>query len=644
MAYSEIELYEDRNTFLLVPVKRSRMNKDKVIQSSIYQNNYVVIDRKSGEMKKFEGEVPSALYAKMNAMTRILGVVGVLNLISGPYLIVILGATFIGNIKKHRVYKLSQIKTIPFKRGAYRLLNEDDKFREQEYIGMVSKILVGDNAIYYSYTCDLTLNFQKQSEILNTKNSELDFQSSLSSSLSSSFSETSTRTPNNLWKFSNERFFWNHHLSAPFRQANLDGYIIPMIRGYVDVLKTKIKGNQIVFGLISRVDSKRSGTRYNTRGADLQGNVANFVETEQFLMHDGLFTSFIIIRGSIPLLWTQFANPLKYNPEVKFEEDKSKQIHAYKKHMNFLHKDYSHNILAINLCKEKGQELLLSKFYKSLIDKVPLQYKVGYFPFDFHSETKGLKMERISILLTGIRKEMENFAYFLDQYDDSIFEVSKNLIKKFSNASTSSATTIQVSKQEVPKNINLFEDDLLDFQNTNSQDFEFNLQSVNNINDNFDIKENINNNEKKEKYSSELSKLPLITQKGVLRVNCIDCCDRTNVVQTAISRAILEEQFRLFGIFDKNDYIGDDENFYRKFQHFWANNGDRISSLYAGTGALMGDFTRTGQRSVVGLMKDGMNAVNRYVQNNFKDSAKLRSIYLVLGQLDIQSEEENWTF
>jgi hypothetical protein len=36
--------------------------------------------------------------------------------------------------------------------------------------------------------------------------------------------------------------------------------------------------------LLSRLGWKRAGTRYNTRGADKAGNVANYVETEQLVI------------------------------------------------------------------------------------------------------------------------------------------------------------------------------------------------------------------------------------------------------------------------------------------------------------------------------------------------------------------------
>jgi len=45
----------------------------------------------------------------------------------------------------------------------------------------------------------------------------------------------------------------------------------------------------------------------------------------------------------------------------------------------------------------------------------------------------------------------------------------------------------------------------------------------------------------------------------------------------------------------------------------WADNGDRISFIYAGTGAIKADFTRTGSRTWMGLLNDGVNSVvSRY--------------------------------
>ncbi len=49
----------------------------------------------------------------------------------------------------------------------------------------------------------------------------------------------------------------------------------------------------------------RSGTRYNARGIDDSGNVANFVETEQMIQMENIVFSYVMIRGSVPVFWEQ---------------------------------------------------------------------------------------------------------------------------------------------------------------------------------------------------------------------------------------------------------------------------------------------------------------------------------------------------
>lgn len=51
----------------------------------------------------------------------------------------------------------------------------------------------------------------------------------------------------------------------------------------------------------------------------------------------------------------------------------------------------------------------------------------------------------------------------------------------------------------------------------------------------------------------------------------------------------------------------------------WADNADICSIEYAGTGALKTDYTRTGKRTQVGMIRDGMNSLIRYYKNNFTD-------------------------
>ncbi|XP_010151137.1 PREDICTED: phosphatidylinositide phosphatase SAC2, partial [Eurypyga helias] len=118
-------------------------------------------------------------------------------------------------------------------------------------------------------------------------------------------------------------------------------------------------------------------------------------------------------------------------------------------------------------------------------------------------------------------------------------------------------------------------------------------------------------------------------QEGIFRVNCMDCLDRTNVVQAAIARVVMEQQLKKLGVMPPEQPLPVKCN--RIYQIIWANNGDAISRQYAGTAALKGDFTRTGERKLAGVMKDGVNSANRYYLNRFRDAYRQAVIDLMQG-------------
>lgn len=75
-------------------------------------------------------------------------------------------------------------------------------------------------------------------------------------------------------------------------------------------------------------------------------------------------------------------------------------------------------------------------------------------------------------------------------------------------------------------------------------------------------------------------------QQGVFRINCIDCLDRTNNVQLTLGMTALIMQITsLKKKLNVNNLVD-------RLRDMWINNGDHISRIYTGTGAL-------GQRSKV---------------------------------------------
>ncbi|KAF2744675.1 hypothetical protein M011DRAFT_479710 [Sporormia fimetaria CBS 119925] len=117
-------------------------------------------------------------------------------------------------------------------------------------------------------------------------------------------------------------------------------------------------------------------------------------------------------------------------------------------------------------------------------------------------------------------------------------------------------------------------------------------------------------------------------QSGILRTNCMDCLDRTNVVQSACARTALEAQLSEGGF--SIDLQNDPSTSW--FNTLWADNGDAISRQYAGTAALKGDFTRTRKRQITGALTDFGLTLTRYYNNIVNDYFTQAVIDYMLGR------------
>jgi hypothetical protein len=140
-------------------------------------------------------------------------------------------------------------------------------------------------------------------------------------------------------------------------------------------------------------------------------------------------------------------------------------------------------------------------------------------------------------------------------------------------------------------------------------------------------------------YYMEQSGTVTSRQTGVFRTNCIDCLDRTNVVQSMLASKSLAVQLQVFGIMSSGENIETKKEFQRIFKNVWADNADYCAKQYAGTGALKTDFTRTGKRTPLGALKDGYNSAIRYYYNNFADGFRQDAIDLFLGNYTINPWE-----
>lgn len=84
-----------------------------------------------------------------------------------------------------------------------------------------------------------------------------------------------------------------------------DTWLLKVMCGSVEIRTVYVGAQQAKATVVSRLSVERAGTRFQVRGVDDLGHVANFAETEQAIFLGDDITSFVQIRGSVPLFWDQ---------------------------------------------------------------------------------------------------------------------------------------------------------------------------------------------------------------------------------------------------------------------------------------------------------------------------------------------------
>lgn len=116
-----------------------------------------------------------------------------------------------------------------------------------------------------------------------------------------------------------DRFYWNKHmLKEILALDDPKPWVLQVIQGYCQVEQCVIDGENYFLALVSRRSRYRAGTRYKRRGVDQDGNVANYVETEQVLSLRHHQLSFTQVRGSVPVFWSQPG--FKYRPPPRLDK------------------------------------------------------------------------------------------------------------------------------------------------------------------------------------------------------------------------------------------------------------------------------------------------------------------------------------
>lgn len=376
----------------------------------------------------------------------------------------------------------------------------------------------------------------------------------------------------------NPLLLFRSHL-PPSDKVKLDAsqLLTCVIRGYAGTLKIpatisilpQIRTNfPSMLTIISRQASRRAGTRFNSRGIDDDGNVANFVETELVLwVAPGISFSYVQARGSVPIFWEQAPGLIPGQQKIEVTRSSEATQHAFNRHFEALELEYG-AVHVVNLLSQlKAGEAELTAKFREHLSRSSLRQKEGsdetsgrrsllrVTEYDFLAETRGPSgYEASSQIKYELADSLDGFAYFL------------------------------------------------------SEDTARPAASIHN------------------RENSPSSSSVILQQEGIFRTNCLDCLDRTNLVQTIISTMALESFLTQQGGRLSSDIQ-------MRHSTLWADNGDALSKIYAGTGALKSSFTRHGKMSLAGALADARKSATRLYVNNFTDKARQKTIDLLLGRL-----------
>ncbi|KAI9838725.1 MAG: hypothetical protein M1837_002428 [Sclerophora amabilis] len=558
----------------------------------------LVVDRPSGDLRLNDG---SLLGGKR--VSSIAGILGIIKLrlgkqayrtrmmsqadrVEDKYIIVITKAQPMGRLKGHMVYRVVATEFLPLRE---RPLHDPD---EDNYLSLL-KTLLKTGPMYFSYSFDLTNTFQRQSQ------TDLDLP---------------------LWKRADDRFFWNRFIQTDLidcrtrgatglgdsrqsdrQQPGVDPFILPVMFGMMRITTTAVKGTPLTFVLITRRSRHRAGTRYFSRGIDERGNVSNFNETEQaIILNDstgglGGFAggggmqngrvgghvggevqviSYVQTRGSVPVYWAE-VNTLHYTPKLQIRGVDS-AINAAKEHFDEQIRLYGDNYL-VNLVNQKGREEKVKNAYEQMVKALTSS------PSE-NTRTDSISPEAIHVVeQRRPHQQLDRLHYiYFDFHNETKglrWHRAQLLLDQLGDA---------LANQGYFRGVDMPADAAGRLEVRNQQ-------------------------------------------MSVVRTNCMDCLDRTNLVQSMLARWHLNRALTDLGILHQGESAYDDIDFEILFRNVWADNADVVSKSYSGTGALKTDFTRTGQRTKAGMLQDLRNSVTRYVKNNFDDGPRQDGFDLFLG-------------
>ncbi|XP_058079990.1 phosphoinositide phosphatase SAC3-like isoform X2 [Magnolia sinica] len=411
-------------------------------------------------------------------------------------------------------------------------------------------------------------------------------------------------------------FVWNEFLTRGIRN-NLKNtlWTVALVYGFFKQAKLSLSGKDFNLTLIARRSRHYAGTRYLKRGVNEKGKVANDVETEQIVFEDvpegcpTQISSIVQNRGSIPLYWSQETSRLNIKPDIILQK-KDSNYNATRLHFENLVKRYGHPIIILNLIKtreKKPRESILRAEFANAIDCINKdldeENRLKFLHWDLHRHSRSKAMNVLAFLGKVATYALKLTGFFYCQVVPTLrlegalkWNISEN--GDAGNCSLQNSCSV----------------------NTEDVDFSDNRTSPQ---DNGVVNEN------------DLVKPPML-QRGVLRTNCIDCLDRTNVAQYAYGLVALGNQLHALGFIDVPK-IDLDAPLADALMGFYETMGDTLAHQYGGSAAHNKIFSeRRGQWKAATQSQEFFRTLQRYYSNAYMDAEKQDAINVFLGYFQPQ--------
>lgn len=221
-----------------------------------------------------------AVRKQYNKILDAYGCLGVLQLNAGEttilYLVMVTGCFSVGKVADVELFRITQTQ----------LVSLQHQQPSEDKIGEVRKVL-NSGTFYFAWSNLHSAQNQHQQSV--------PFDITLSAQRRRKTDET------------DNRFFWNRMLHIQFLRYDIDCefWLLKAMCGSIEIRTVYSGSRQARAVIISRLSCERAGTRFNVRGCNDEGYVANFVETEQAIYLDNEVTSYLQTRGSVPLFWEQ---------------------------------------------------------------------------------------------------------------------------------------------------------------------------------------------------------------------------------------------------------------------------------------------------------------------------------------------------